>query len=473
MRHRSPSAWASSPRGRCLSQHPRRCRCGLSLRVVTPPARPTDLDAPLPARLAGSHQGWFTRYRRYPVFSRRWARGRLQTLGLVVVLAYLSAMAPAVLFTRHPELPTPLGGLMQVAIGVFLPLWAGPWLTSRVRARGWAPQREWAGLVTVLAALVLAMLAFHKWGAEPVKQFIAEQVGAVDEKGQRKRMVMSFGLIVSDGEKDPPRLPQPEQSLPDRIANATTTALFTFWIAGGAGLWAWRRERAGLAALAQEEALQQAQAQRREAELRLSVLAAQVEPHFLFNTLAGVRSAISTDPARASEMVERLVDYLRAAIPRLRSDGEVQATLGAQLDIVRAYLGLMATRMPRLQWQVQAPPELLDVRCPPLMLISLAENAVKHGVENKVGPACVELLAETVVPTAGKPLLAVTVQDDGPGFQPTAAGHGAGLGLVNIRERLAQLYPGPPEGVGLVLRARPEGGVAATLTVPLVHTTPT
>jgi LytS/YehU family sensor histidine kinase len=89
------------------------------------------------------------------------------------------------------------------------------------------------------------------------------------------------------------------------------------------------------------------------------VLAAQVEPHFLFNTLAGVRSAISTDPPRASEMIDRLVDYLRAAIPRLRSDGGAQATLGSQLDIVRAYLGLMAARMPRLSYAIDVPAELL------------------------------------------------------------------------------------------------------------------
>jgi LytS/YehU family sensor histidine kinase len=211
-------------------------------------------------------------------------------------------------------------------------------------------------------------------------------------------------------------------------------------------LWSWRREQHELAALARERDLAQAQAQRREAELRLSVLAAQVEPHFLFNTLAGVRSAIATDPARASEMIDRLVDYLRASIPRLRSDGRVQATVGAQLDIVRAYLGLMAARMPRLQWSVNAPPNCCRRRCPPLMLISLAENAVKHGVERKIGPARVEVRAER--DDQGR--LVLSVPTTGPGFQPTAAG--SGLGLANIRERLAQLYPVQAE---LLLKARP------------------
>src|SRR5206468_758375 len=159
--------------------------------------------------------------------------------------------------------------------------------------------------------------------------------------------------------------------------------LLAFSLGGGFALRGWQTERNALAALAQERALAQAHAQRREAELRLSVLAAQVEPHFLFNTLAGVRSAIATDPARASEMIDRLVEYLRAAIPRLRSDGSAQATVGAQFDIVRAYLALMAARMPRLSYAIDAAPGLLQAHCPPLMLISLAENAVKHGVEMK------------------------------------------------------------------------------------------
>ena len=164
------------------------------------------------------------------------------------------------------------------------------------------------------------------------------------------------------------------------------------------------------------------------------MLAAQVEPHFLFNTLAGVRSAIATDPARASEMIDRLVDYLRAAIPRLRSDGGSAATLAGQLDIVRAYLGLMAARMPRLSWTIDVAPELLAAPCPPLMLISLAENAVKHGVEPKIGPAHVEVRARR----AADGRLEITVADDGAGFG--ASGSGGGLGLTNIRERLQQMH---------------------------------
>ena len=205
-------------------------------------------------------------------------------------------------------------------------------------------------------AVVLAVLAFHQFGGEPLKQAIAEATGAVDESGKRKRMAIQIGVTVSGPDSvassasPGQRRCKAAKSLAPmtRFSNGVTSALFSFWMAGGVALWGWRRERSGLAALAREQELERAQAQRREAELKLSVLAAQVEPHFLFNTLAGVRSAIATDPARASEMIDRLVDYLRAAIPRLRSSGGSEATLGGQLDIVRAYLGLMSARMPRL-----------------------------------------------------------------------------------------------------------------------------
>jgi LytS/YehU family sensor histidine kinase len=235
------------------------------------------------------------------------------------------------------------------------------------------------------------------------------------------------------------------------------------WLGGASALWGWRRERAGLASLQREQALRQAQTARREAELQLSVLAAQVEPHFLFNTLAGVRSAIDTDPGRASVMVDRLVDYLRASIPRLRSDGSAQATLGGQLEMVQAYLGLMAARMPRLRYSVDAAPELLAVACPPWMLISLVENAVKHGVEPKIGPAHIQVSARRNA--AGG--LDISVADDGVGFggdAGNASTSGTGLGLANIRTRLQQMYAGRG---GLALAARSGGGVTATITLPV------
>lgn len=427
-----------------------------SMSTVDPIPR---LDAPLPAELAGRHQGWFTRYRRWPVFSGPWIRQRWPRVALVVLIVYALLFAPPVLFGRPPGTPAPVGTLLLIALELLLPLTLGPWLAWQVRRRGWPPRREYLGLLAVIGFTIALTVCLTHWGGEPVKQWIAERQGLVDASGRRQPVLLHLGVSVT--------LPgQPSKDMTAAGARSPAavgvrlaiTAMLAFWLAGGAALWTWRREREGLLALARERQLSAAEAARREAELRLSVLAAQVEPHFLFNTLAGVRSAIGTDPARASEMIDRLVDYLRAAIPRLRSDGHVQATLGAQLDIVRAYLGLMAARMPRLQWRIEVPPDLLQAGFPPLMLISLAENAIKHGVERKIGPARIDVVASV----DGQGRLAVAVRDDGPGFQPT--GSGSGIGLANIRQRLAQLYPGRAE---LQLKARPEGGIEAIISLPL------
>ena len=444
----------------------------MSLMDTAPPLNPA-LNAPLPVELTGSGHSWLTRYRTFPVFSPAWAMRRtavwLSTAVLIFALTVLS-------FPLQPLAELPLGGLLQVAVQLFFPIAAGPWLCAQVRRQGWPPKREaWAlgGALLVLAATVLA---YHAWLAEPVKQELAEMTGNVDEQGKRRRIVMALGLSVTrpDAPARTPAAPasaagatttqkkQPKEpgSTTTEVLNTFWSVLLTLWLGGGLGLWSWSRQHQGLQALAQARELARAQAQRREAELRLSVLAAQVEPHFLFNTLAGVRSAISTDPGRASDMIDHLVDYLRAAIPRLRSDGGADATLGSQLDIVRAYLGLMRSRMPRLSFEIDAPADLLAAPFPPLMLISLAENAVKHGVEPKVGAA--QVMVQARRESDGR--LSVSVSDNGAGFDANGSASGGGLGLSNIRERLLQMHG---QRAALTLRARPEGGVSATLTVPL------
>jgi Histidine kinase len=436
-----------------------------------PPLPTVPTDRPLPVELTGSAQGWFGRYRRYPVFSAPWVRGRLQAWS--VPLALFLGLVGLGAFGVASDTP-PWGAFVQITLSLALPMVLGPWLGHAVRRCGWAPTREGRALAAAMAGVVLAMLVLQHLGAEPLKQFIAEQTGEVDASGKRKKVLLSVGVSVSDAvprsaataaapasaaaagalQDDAPPESHPVQT----ALNLLTISLITFWMAGGMALWGRRRELAGLAALQRERELAAAQAQRRDAELRLSVLAAQVEPHFLFNTLAGVRSAIATDPARASDMVDGLVDYLRASIPRLRSDGAAQVTVAGQFDIVRAYLGLMAARMPRLQFSVQAPDDLLRAHCPPLMLISLAENAVRHGVEMKIGPARIDVSAEHL--DDGR--LMVSVVDDGVGFGVSQSG--SGIGLVNIRERLAQLYGSRAE---LTLKARTGGGVVAALVLPL------
>ena len=240
------------------------------------------------------------------------------------------------------------------------------------------------------------------------------------------------------------------------------TILLVCWLGGITDLVAFVRQRGKLDDVLRDQALRRADAARAEAELRLSVLAAQVEPHFLFNTLASVRSAIVSDQARAAAIVDHLADYLRATIPQMRHEAASGSVpLARQLDAARAYLALMHERMPRLAFAVEAEPGLEAAQVPPLMLISLVENAVKHGVEPKAGPARITVTARRAE-DAGVAMLELEVRDDGVGFG--SATSGAGVGLANIQERLAGLYGGK---AGLTLKALPEGGVAAILRLPL------
>ncbi|MFN9806146.1 MAG: sensor histidine kinase, partial [Betaproteobacteria bacterium] len=170
------------------------------------------------------------------------------------------------------------------------------------------------------------------------------------------------------------------------------------------------------------------------AEAQLKMMQAQVEPHFLFNTLASVDYLIETDPARASTMQKNLIQYLRAALPQMR---EGSTTLGKEMVLCRAYLEILKVRMEdRLRFAANVPQGLSSARFPPMMLQSLVENAIKHGLEPKPEGGSLTLSADI---SHGR--LRVTVADTGLGFG-AAGTAGGGVGLDNVRERLAALYGG-------------------------------
>jgi len=189
-------------------------------------------------------------------------------------------------------------------------------------------------------------------------------------------------------------------------------------------------------------------------EARMEALQAQIEPHFLFNTLASIDQLIQTDPPRASKMQQSLIRYLRSAMPQMR-DGS-RPTLGQQVDLSSAFLEIMAVRMEeRLQPTVNVPEGLKSAVFPSMMLQTLVENAIKHGLEPKAEGGRLEIGAEIV---DGQ--LAVHVLDTGIGFMPKAEG---GVGLANVRERLKALYNGRAE---LIISVPPAGGTCATIKVP-------
>jgi len=189
-------------------------------------------------------------------------------------------------------------------------------------------------------------------------------------------------------------------------------------------------------------------------EARMEALQAQIEPHFLFNTLASIDQLIQTDPPRASKMQQSLIRYLRSAMPQMR-DGK-RPTLGQQVGLSSAFLEIMSVRMEgRLQPVVDVPEGLKSAVFPSMMLQTLVENAIKHGLEPKPEGGRLEIGAEIV---DGQ--LAVHVTDNGMGFVPKAEG---GVGLANVRERLKALYNGRAE---LIIGVPPGGGTSATIKVP-------
>ena len=197
-------------------------------------------------------------------------------------------------------------------------------------------------------------------------------------------------------------------------------------------------------------------------EARMEALQAQIEPHFLFNSLASIDQLIQTDPPRASRMQQSLIRYLRSAIPQMRDAS--RPSLGQQVDLSRAFLEIMAVRMEaRLQTVVDVPQGLRSAVFPSMMLQTLVENAIRHGLEPKAAGGKVEIGAEVI---DGE--LAVHVLDDGVGFMPKSDD---GVGLANIRERLKALYGGRAELIISVPRA---GGTLVTIRVPYeIASTPT
>jgi len=212
-------------------------------------------------------------------------------------------------------------------------------------------------------------------------------------------------------------------------------------------------------AQAQSQALQfeleRSQLEKQAVDARLALLQAQIEPHFLFNTLANVQALVESNSPRAAEVLKSLIAYLRAAMPRLH---EGQPTLGTELALVRAYLQLMQMRMPdRLAFEVQADPSLSTERFPPMALLTLVENAVRHGIDPSENGGRISVSAQR----GADGTLHLAVSDTGMGLNPLAQ---PGTGLNNLRARLAAFFGPRAE---LVLEDQVPHGLRAEIRVPL------
>jgi signal transduction histidine kinase len=191
-------------------------------------------------------------------------------------------------------------------------------------------------------------------------------------------------------------------------------------------------------------------------EAQLKLLESQLEPHMLFNTLANLRVLIGSDPARAQQMLDHMIAYLRATLNASRAPTH---TLQAEFDRLRDYLELMAVRMgPRLAYTLELPPELAQQQVPTLLLQPLVENSIQHGLEPKVEGGRI-----TVTASRDGDALVLQVTDTGVGTA-NAPASGSGFGMTQVRERLATLY-----GAAAALNfAADQGKGACTITrIPL------
>jgi hypothetical protein len=221
---------------------------------------------------------------------------------------------------------------------------------------------------------------------------------------------------------------------------ASASATFYFW------------NRGRLARLR----LQAETLERQATEARLRLLQAQIEPHFLFNTLANLHSLIGIDAARAQHMLEHLNDYLRASLQAARKP---EATLGDEFALIARYLELLSVRMgERLSWSLALPRSLEAEPLPPMLLQPLVENAIKHGLEPKVEGGRIEVSAQV----RGE-RLSLLVRDSGLGLgrHDTA---GTGLGVQHVRERLAASYGA---SAWLRLENQHPAGVLASIELPM------
>ena len=227
-----------------------------------------------------------------------------------------------------------------------------------------------------------------------------------------------------------------------------------------------RSRRATAYAETQTREAEYQSANRQIVEARLQALQAQVEPHFLYNTLANVQALTEVDPPQATKMVGHLIQYLRAALPKMR---ETTSTVGQEVELARAYLNILKMRMgERLEFDIAVPAELENFPFPPLMLPSLVENAIKHGLEPQREGGRIDVVAEKVGEGAASTIRLI-VKDTGRGLTDAPTQMGSGVGLSNIRERLQGLFG---DQARLTLESNTPKGVVAIIEVPAASTAP-
>ncbi len=390
----------------------------------------THLSNPLPPSAHDDHSAWWRRQDMYPAFSWPWwvRRGWLfWPVALVYGVGYASWHAFGMNAMRDwPSLALVActGGLVMVN--------AGPLLATGVRYLG-LPLHIERGLVVVALLVGLAIATMADTWVDGYHDHLMSSLNGPDMKAPIPALFQAISAVLSFA-----------------LNNGTMVLVA---VGGGIAFFHYMSERRRMAAFEAEVQVNAMRSERDAADLRLAVLQAQVEPHFLFNTLASVRSLVATDPKRAAATIDALADYLRSTLPSFRDSALQDATLGKQIDICHRYLELMNVRMDgRIDIVIAADNHVRAMAFPPLILISLVENAVKHGIEPKPGPGEIAIRAAL---RDGR--LSVAVEDDGSGLTP---GPSHGLGLANVRAQLRNRFGAD---ASLDIAGREGGGTRAVI----------
>ena len=202
-------------------------------------------------------------------------------------------------------------------------------------------------------------------------------------------------------------------------------------------------------------ALERSTLEKQALDARIQLLHAQIEPHFLFNTLANVQALVESGSPQAAVVLQSLIAYLRAAMPRLNDE---QATLGQEIGLVRAYLELMHMRMPdRLSFEVGVPQDLMSLKFPAMALLTLVENAIRHGIDPSEQGGRIEVGAAR----EGSMLVRLWVADTGIGMSDKAV---PGTGLKNLRARIKAFHG---DGARLELQEQSPHGLRAEIVLPM------
>jgi sensor histidine kinase YesM len=220
-------------------------------------------------------------------------------------------------------------------------------------------------------------------------------------------------------------------------------------------------EEKKVAELMAREQLKVVSSEKQLVQAQMRMLQAQIEPHFLFNTLANIQSLIARSPERANLMMDNFIAYLRQTLSASRAQ---EGTVQQEIDLIRNYLELIKIRMAeRLEFSIDIEAALASHALPPMLLQPIVENAIKHGLEPKESGGEIVIRGERIETTQQ---IRFTISDDGLGFAANADSAGTGIGLANLRQRLQVLY----DGAATLTVTERNPGTEVSITIPLTNT---